>query len=60
MAQIINDLKDSFEKEVSKVFEIGFKSNYLKTLALNGAIYITDTEDMQDLLFCWTVWILRV
>ena len=48
----LNDLKDSFEKEVSKAFEIGFKSRLLEnTLALNGAIYITDTEDMQDFSF---------
>ena len=48
----LNDLSDSFDKEISKAFELGFKSRLLEnTLVLNGAIYFTDTEDMQDFSF---------
>ncbi len=48
----LNGLKDSFDKEISKALELGFKSRLLEnTLALNGAVYMTDTEDMQDFSF---------
>ncbi len=48
----LNELKDSFEKEISKAFEVGFKARLMdNTLALNGAVYLTDTEDMQDFSF---------
>ncbi|MBS1200858.1 MAG: TonB-dependent receptor [Proteobacteria bacterium] len=39
---------DDYNKEVSKAFEIGFKSTLLDgTLSLNGAVYHTDVEDAQ-------------
>lgn len=48
----LNGLKDSFDKEISKAFELGFKSRLLdNALAINGAVYMTDTEDMQDFSF---------
>ena len=48
----LNELKDGFDKEISKAFEMGFKARLLdNTLALNGAVYLTDTEDMQDFSF---------
>lgn len=48
----LNGLKDSFDKEISKAFELGFKSRLLdNALAINGAVYVTDTEDMQDFSF---------
>ena len=48
----LNDLRDDFDKELSRAFEIGFKSRLLSnTLQLNGAIYYTETEDMQDFSF---------
>jgi iron complex outermembrane receptor protein len=44
----LTDVNDDYRKEVSKAAEIGFKSNLLdRTLAINGAIYRTDVEDMQ-------------
>ena len=44
----LTDVNDDYEKEVSKAAEIGFKSTLLdRTLAINGAIYHTDVEDMQ-------------
>ena len=44
----LTDVNDDYRKEVSKAAEIGFKSTLLdRTLAINGAIYQTDVEDMQ-------------
>ncbi|MFZ9709494.1 MAG: TonB-dependent receptor [Steroidobacteraceae bacterium] len=44
----IRNVNDDFEKEVSKAFEAGFKATLLDgSLALNGAVYKTDIEDMQ-------------
>jgi iron complex outermembrane receptor protein len=44
----LTDVNDDYEKEVSKAAEIGFKSTLLdRTLAINGALYHTDVEDMQ-------------
>ena len=44
----LTDVNDDYRKEVSKAAEIGFKSTLLdRTLAINGAIYHTDVEDMQ-------------
>ncbi len=41
-------MSDDYSKEVSKAAEIGFKSNLLdRTLAINGAIYRTEVDDMQ-------------
>ncbi len=44
----LTDVNDDYDKEVSKAAEIGFKSTLLdRTLAINGAIYHTEVEDMQ-------------
>ncbi len=44
----ITDVNDDYDKEISKAAEIGFKSTLLdRSLAINGAIYHTDVEDMQ-------------
>jgi iron complex outermembrane receptor protein len=44
----LTDVNDDYRKEVSKAAELGFKANLLdRTLAINGAIYRTDVEDMQ-------------
>ncbi len=44
----ITDVRDDFDKEVSKAAELGFKSFLLeRTLSVNGAIFYTDLEDMQ-------------
>ncbi len=46
--QNLTDVSDDYRKEVSKAAEIGFKSNLLgRTLAINGAVYRTDVDDMQ-------------
>lgn len=48
----LNALRDDFDKELSKALELGFKSRLLSnTVQLNGAVYLTDTEDMQDFSF---------
>ena len=44
----LTGVTDDYDKEVSKAFEAGFKSQLLDNrLSLNGAIYKTDVEDMQ-------------
>jgi iron complex outermembrane receptor protein len=44
----ITGVTDDYDKEVSKAFELGFKSTLLDgTLSLNGAVYHTDVEDAQ-------------
>jgi len=44
----LTEVSDDYRKEVSKAAEIGFKSNLMdRTLAINGAVYRTDVEDMQ-------------
>ncbi|MGE0031429.1 MAG: TonB-dependent receptor [Steroidobacteraceae bacterium] len=46
--QNLTEVQDDYRKEVSKAAEIGFKSNLMdRTLAINGAIYYTQVEDMQ-------------
>ena len=41
-------VSDSFNKEVSKSFEVGFKGRYLDgRLAINGAIFETEVDDNQ-------------
>lgn len=48
----LNNLSDDFDKEISKTAEIGFKSRMLQnTLSLNGAVFYTQSEDMQDFSF---------
>lgn len=48
----LNNLRDDFDKELSKALEIGFKTRlFANTLQLNGAAYYTETEDMQDFSF---------
>lgn len=48
----LNNLRDEFDKEISKALEIGFKSRLLSnSLQLNGAVYFTETENMQDFSF---------
>lgn len=48
----LNALRDDFDKELSKALELGFKSRLLaNTLQLNGAVYLTKTENMQDFSF---------
>jgi iron complex outermembrane receptor protein len=43
---------DRFRKEVSKAAELGFKSRLFdRRLSLNGAVYLTKVEDMQDFSF---------
>ncbi|MDB9908690.1 TonB-dependent receptor [Gammaproteobacteria bacterium] len=44
-------VSDSFNKEVSKSFEVGFKGRYLDgRLAINGAIFETEVDDNQFFL----------
>jgi iron complex outermembrane receptor protein len=44
----LQNVNDDYEKEVSKAFEVGFKSTLFEgTLSLNGAYYQTDVENMQ-------------
>ncbi len=44
----LSNVQDEYEKEVSKSFEAGFKATLLDgSLAINGAVYQTDIEDMQ-------------
>ena len=44
----LTGVNDDYDKEVSKAFEAGFKSQLLDNrLSFNGAIYQTDVEDMQ-------------
>jgi iron complex outermembrane recepter protein len=44
----LQNVNDDFEKEVSKAFEAGFKAILLDgSLAVNGAVFHTDLEDMQ-------------
>jgi iron complex outermembrane receptor protein len=44
----LTGVKDSYNKEVSKAFEAGFKANLLdRRLSVNGAVYQTDVDDMQ-------------
>ena len=44
----LEEVNDDYRKEVSKAAEIGFKSNLMdRTLAINGAIYYTEVDDMQ-------------
>lgn len=43
---------DDFRKEISKAAEVGFKSRLLqRKLSLNGALYFTKVEDMQNFSF---------
>jgi iron complex outermembrane receptor protein len=43
---------DDFRKEVSKAAELGFKSSFLdRRLSLNGAVYYTKVDDMQNFSF---------
>jgi iron complex outermembrane receptor protein len=44
----LQNVNDDFEKEVSKAFEAGFKALLLDgSLAVNGAVFQTDLENMQ-------------
>ena len=44
----LTGVDDDYDKEVSKAFELGFKSQLLDNrLSFNGAIYQTDVDDMQ-------------
>jgi iron complex outermembrane receptor protein len=44
----LRDVKDTFDKEVSKAAEVGFKSFFFdRTVSVNGALFHTDIEDMQ-------------
>jgi len=44
----ITNVRDDYEKEVSKAAELGFKSTLLdRTLSINGAVYHTEVDDMQ-------------
>ena len=44
----LSNVNDEYEKEVLKSFEAGFKASLLDgSLAINGAVYQTDIEDMQ-------------
>jgi iron complex outermembrane receptor protein len=46
--QNLAEVSDDYDKEVSKAAEIGFKSNFMdRTLAINGAVFYTEVEDMQ-------------
>ncbi|MDB9909582.1 TonB-dependent receptor [Gammaproteobacteria bacterium] len=55
-------VSDSFNKEVSKSFEVGFKGRYLDgRLAINGALFETDVDDNQFFEFFAGPWgLLRV
>ena len=55
-------VSDSYDKEVSKSFEVGFKGRYLDgRLAINGAIFETEVEDNQFFEFFAGPWgLLRV
>ena len=45
-------VSDDFRKEVSKAAEAGFKARLFDhTLSLNGAVYITKVDDMQNFSF---------
>jgi len=44
----LREVNDTFDQEVSKAAELGFKSYFLdRTLNLNAAVFYTDVEDMQ-------------
>jgi len=44
----LSNVRDDYEKEVSKAFEAGFKSTLLDgSLAVNGAVYQTKIDDLQ-------------
>jgi len=44
----LREVSDTFDQEVSKAAELGFKSYFLdRTLSLNAAVFYTDVEDMQ-------------
>jgi iron complex outermembrane receptor protein len=44
----LTGVTDDYDKEVSKAFEAGFKSQLAgNRLSINGAVYQTDVEDMQ-------------
>jgi iron complex outermembrane receptor protein len=44
----ITHVSDTYDEEVSKAAEIGFKSYFLdRRLSVNGAVFQTDVEDMQ-------------
>jgi len=44
----ISNVRDDFDKEVSKAFEAGFRADLLdRSLSLSGAVFHTDLEDMQ-------------
>ncbi|HET8691384.1 MAG TPA: TonB-dependent receptor [Steroidobacteraceae bacterium] len=44
----LSEVHDDYRKEVSKAAELGFKSTFLdRRLAINGALFHTDVEDMQ-------------
>ena len=50
-------VSDSFNKEVSKSFEVGFKGRYLDgRLAINGAIFETEVDDNQFFEFFAGPW----
>ena len=50
-------VSDSYNKEVSKSFEVGFKGRYLDgRLAINGAIFETDVDDNQFFEFFAGPW----
>ncbi len=55
-------VSDSFDKEVSKSFELGFKGRYLDgRLEVNGALFETDVDDNQFFEFFAGPWgLLRV
>jgi iron complex outermembrane receptor protein len=55
-------VSDSFNKEVSKSFEVGFKGRYLDgRLAINGAMFQTEVDDNQFFEFFAGPWgLLRV
>ena len=55
-------VSDSYNKEVSKSFEVGFKGRYLDgRLAINGAIFETEVDDNQFFEFFAGPWgLLRV
>ena len=55
-------VSDSFNKEVSKSFEVGFKGRYLDgRLAINGALFETEVDDNQFFEFFAGPWgLLRV
>jgi iron complex outermembrane receptor protein len=44
----ITDVNDTFDKEVSKAAELGFKSYFLdRTVSVNAAVFYTQVDDMQ-------------